>query len=210
MQKGFGSSDQFFIETPAGILTRRGEWFHTTRKQIEDFAPGLLDHVSFKEIIKEAQAWVQSPASFSLIQLYILLFLINPWIAAIISLVFHWCWYHYKSAFVVYGAGTVLRVINSDVFMYIIALVCLSALGITHHTLAAIIGIILFVVMKPGLLKKGWKRLQRLEENQLTLNDRVLKMIIIKHAMHENIAVSEIDKMEEHIQNFTFSRKEQS
>jgi|GEM_PF-208252 len=202
------SSDQFFIETQMGIVTRMGEWFHITSDQIEKFAPGLLNKIPLKDLIREAQAWVSSTDSLSLMLLYLLLFFINPWIAAGITVVYHWFWYHYKSAFVIYGGGSLLRIINSDAFMFIIAFICLSLLGLVEHYVAAGIGIVFFLVLKPGFLKKGWDKLDKTQAGELTLNDRVLKMIIIKQSMHYNIKQPEVGKMEEQIQELATNRKE--
>jgi hypothetical protein len=207
MLKGFRSSEQFFIETPMGIVTQRGDWFHATSEQIESFAPGLLQKVSLEKLIREAQAWVRSAGSLSLLLLYLLLFLINPWIAAAAALLFHWLWYHFKSGFVVRAAGIILRIINSDIFMFIISFFCLSVLGITGHAIAAILGIVFFLVMKPGLLRRGWDKLHKPDEDQLSLNDRVLKMIIIRYAVHEKGASAKVEEMEKCLKELAFNRK---
>ncbi len=193
-----------------GIVTQRGDWFHTTSEQIESFAPGLLKKVSLEKLIREAQAWVRSASSLSLLLLYLLLFLINPWIAAAAAFLFHWLWYHFKSGFVVRGVGIALQIINSDIFMFIISFFCLSVLGVMHYYVAAIIGIVFFLVMKPGLLRPGWDKLHNPDEDQLSLNDRVLKMIIIRHAVHENGASANVEEIDKRLKELAFNRKKGS
>lgn len=209
MQRGkFKKSKEFFVETKMGIITQTGDWFHTTSEHIETFAPGLLDKVSLEALIKEAQAWVASAGSLSLIILYALLFLINPWLAAIMTLVFHWFWYHYKSGFVIRGAGKFLQFLNSDGFLFVIAFFALSVLGFQQEYAATGIGIFFFFVMKPGLLRKGWEKLEKSRKSDgLTLNDRVLKMVIIKRGMYEDTAPSDIEKMEERFKDLALNRK---
>lgn len=209
MQRGhFKKSKQFFIETKMGIVTRTGDWFHTTSEHIESFAPGLLEKISLEALVKEAEAWVRSASSLSLILLYILLFFINPWIAAAVTLAFHWFWYHYKSGFIVRGAGTILRFLNSDGFLFVVAFFSLTTLGFQEQYAAVGIGIFFFFLMKPGLLRKGWDKLQKSQNSGgLTLNDRVLKMVIIKYAMYEDVAPSDIEKMEERFKDLALNRK---
>ena len=201
------TSDQFFLETKMGIVTQTGAWFHTTSKQIESFAPGLLQKVSLAELIKEAHAWVKSADSLGLILLYLLLFLINPWIAAVVALAFHWGWYHYKSGFVVGGAGSVLRVLNSDAFLFVVAFVSLSILGFQQEYVAVGIGILFFFGLKPGFLRKGWDKMNKQKTNQLTPNDQVLKMVIIKRSIWADTAPADVQQMEDRLKELAVNRK---
>lgn len=207
MQKGkFSKSKAFYIETGMGIVTRTGNWFHTTSEQIHAFAPGLLEKVSLEKLIKEAEAWVRSASSLSLILLYVLLFFVNPLLAAGTALAFHWLWYHYKSGFIIRGSGAFLRFLNSDGFLFVVAFFSLTVLGMQGHYFAAVIGILFFFLMKPGLVRKGWDKLGK-SKSGLTLNDRVLKMIIIKYAMYEDMAPSSIEQMEERFKDLAMNRK---
>jgi hypothetical protein len=201
------SSDQFFIETKLGIVTRTGDWFHTTGEQIESFAPGLLEKVPLESLVKEALAWVKSPGSLSLVLLYGLLFFVNPWLAGLTSLAFHWFWHHYKSGLVVRGAGTFLRIINSDVFLFLVAFVALSLLGLNEEYVAVGIGVVFFFAMKPGFLRKGWEKMQSGPSDKLTLNDRVLKMVIIKRALYENVPPANVQQMDEQLKELAINRK---
>lgn len=57
------------------------------------------------------------------------------------------------------------------------------------------IGSLFFIVMKPGLLRKGWDKIK--PQSGLTVNDRLLKMIIVKHAIYtENSSPDEVASME--------------
>lgn len=202
-------SDPFFVETKVGIVTQNRDWFHTTSDYIEQYVPGLLDVVSLETLIKDAEAWVRSADSLSLILLLVLLFLVNPWLAAITTLAFHWSWYNYKSGFVTRPIGKVLTFINSDGFLMITAFVALSLLGVGGEYVAAVIGIVFFFIMKLGLLKKGWDTLAKNQTESMTLNDRVLKMVIIKHAMHVDVAPVEVQSMEEQFKEAALNLKKE-
>lgn len=187
----------FFIQTKMGVVTKKGDWFHINEEQISEFSPGLLEHISFSSLIKEAQAWVSSASSLSLILIYLLLFFINPWMATVITIIFHFFWYRYKSAFVINKLYNVFTITNSTPFLFVIALVCLSYFAMQQQFVAAGIGLLFFILMKPGLLRKAWDKFFSSRAG-LTLNDRLLKMIVIKHALYtENSSPDEISQMED-------------
>lgn len=204
----FKKTKQVFVETKLGIVTQSGDWFHTTTEHIESFVPGLLKKVPLETLIKEAQAWVNSAGSLSLILLYGMLFWVNPWLAAGTALLFHWFWYHNKSGFIVRSMGTFFRFINSNGFLLAVAFFSLNVLAFQGAYVATGIGIFFFFLMKPGLLKKGWEMLDKsTSTGGLTLNDRVLKMVIVKHAMYENVAPSDVQQMEERFKDLAMNRK---
>lgn len=198
---------ELFLETKLGIVTRTGQWFHTTREAIKDFAPGLLKKYDLSVLIKDALAWVRSADSLSLTLLMVLLFLVNPWLAALATLSFHWIWYNFKSSLVNRYFGKLFSYMNKDAYLLVIAFVGLSMLGIQEQYLALGIGVIFFFLLKIGLLNMLWDRLSATNTQKLTLNDRVLKMVIIKYAIYEEMAPPSVQTMEDRIRQMTIQRK---
>lgn len=183
------------METRLGIVTRSGEWFHTTSGHIRQFVPGLLKKVPLDVLIKDARAWVRSADSLSLTLLLGMLFYINPWLAALATVAFHWLWYNYKSAIANRWFGTLFSLMNTDGYQLVIALVVLSLFGMWGNYLALGMGIAFFFVFRLGLLNKLWNKLTA--KRSLTLNDRMLKMLIVKYAMYEDVAPKTVQDMEE-------------
>ena len=198
-----------FVETKLGIVTRNRDWFHITSEHIDEYVPGLLEVISLESLIRDAEAWVRSADSLSLILLLVLLFLVNPWLAALVALAFHWVWYNYKSGFVTIPLRRVLTIVNSDGFLMISAFIGLTLLGVSGNYVAAVIGIVFFFLMKLGLLKMGWNMLARDYADAITLNDRVLKMVIIKHALREDLATGEVREMENQIREAALNLKKE-
>lgn len=191
------NDNSFFMQTQMGVVTQKGDWFHINKEKVEEFAPGLLKHTSFSSLIKEAQAWVESVSSLSLILAYALLFFINPWAAGIIATAFHFFWHQYKSGFVINKLYKLFFFINSTPFLFILALICLSYFAMQSQFIAFGIGLLFFIVMKPGLLRKGWDKING-SSSGLTSNDRLLRMIIIKHAIYtKDSSPEEVAQMEE-------------
>ncbi len=188
-------TDRLFMETKMGIVTRTGEWFHITGDQIEQFAPGLLEKVPLRNLVKDARAWVRSSDSLSLTLLLGMLLYLNPWLSAIATLAFHWLWYNYKSALANRWFGKLFSIMNTDGYQMVIALVVLSLLGMWGNYLPLGVGIVFFFILRLSLLNKLWDKLT--STKSLTLNDRILKMLIVKYAMKENVAPQQVRDMEE-------------
>lgn len=204
----FSSQRQnLFLETKLGIVTRTGDWFHTTSKHIKEFVPGLLEKRSLDLLVEEAIAWVRSADSLSLTLLLLLLLFIHPIFAAVIAIAFHFFWYRFKSGFVTIYLGKLLKFMNKDGYLLMTSLVIISLLGIDGQYLAAGIGLVFFFLMKLGLLKRLWDKIDKDSENHLTLNDRVFKMILVRYAMFYNMAPAEVQTMEERFKELAISRK---
>jgi hypothetical protein len=189
------------LETPFSTVTSSGHWFHATRSTIREYVPGLMKIYPFEDLIGKAITWIDSADSLAMILFFTLAFFINPWIAAAISLLFHYVWYHQKSAFVNIPATPVLKLINQDFFQLLLAAVVLSFMGITGMYTAVVLGIIMFFLYKIGLLRRFWDKLDSKKETEkLPLNDRTLKMVLVRYAIYQNMPPKEIEKMDRDVQ----------
>lgn len=182
-------------------MTSGGLWFHATRATVDEYVPGLLKEYKFEDLIKKAVVWIDSADSLAMILYFILAFIINPWIAAVIALGFHAFWYHKKSAFVNIMMTPMLSFFNLDFFQLLLAALVLSYMGMSGMYTAVIIGIIFFFLFKVGLLRRGWDKLQnRKSDEKLPLNDRVLKMVLVRYSIYQNIPPAEVEKLDNHVQ----------
>ena len=195
------SHSQNILETPFSTVTSGGHWFHATRETIKEYVPGLLDKYNFETLIKKAVSWIDSADSLALILYFVLAFIVNPWIAAGIALGFHALWYHKKSAFVNIVMTPLLSFFNMDFFQLLLAALVLSYMGMSGMYTAVVLGIIFFFLFKVGLLRRGWDKLQdKKTDDKLPLNDRVLKMVLIRYSIYQNIPPKEVEKLDHHVQ----------
>ncbi|HET6528634.1 MAG TPA: hypothetical protein VFG39_07765 [Balneolaceae bacterium] len=207
MKKSRDQSKNLFIETKLGIVSRTGDWFHTTSGHIEKFVPGLLKKRSLNDLVEEVIAWVRSADGLSMSLLLVLLLFIHPLFAAAIVLAFHFFWYRSKSAFVTIYMGKILKLINSTGFMFITSALIINYLAIGGEYLAMSVGLVFFFLLKLGLLKRLWDKMDASKSNKLSLNDRVFKMILIKYGMHYNAEPAEVKRMEDAFVDLATSRK---
>lgn len=199
---------QLFAETRMGIVTRYGDWFHITSEQIEKFVPGLLEKMDLEPLVRGAQAWVKSADSLAMILALVLLVTVHPALAAVLTVLFHLGWYVNKSSFVIISLNAIVDFLYKDGTQLLLSLVVLGYLGFVGHYLAMGIGLVFFFILKLGLLRKVWDQLyRRFIDPSLTLNDRVMKMVILRYAIYEDVAPQQIRAMEDRIKDLATSRK---
>lgn len=195
------------LETPYSTVTSGGHWFHATRDSVSEYVPGLLKKYSFEELIAKSVVWIDSTDSLALILYFLLAYTIDVWLAAVAALLFHYLWYHQKSAFVNTLFTPILALMNKDFFQLLLAAVVLSFMGISGMYTAAIIGMFYFFLFKVGLLRRLWNWIEtKRDSKKLPLNDRVLKMVLIKYSLYENMPPLEIEKMDQQVQAAIFER----
>lgn len=194
------------LESPVSTISSAGHWFFATRKTVEEYVPGILKQHSFESLIHKSILWIDSSDSIAMLLYFALVFAINPWIAAGLTLLFHFWWYFNKSAFVSISALSVLKILHNEFVQLLAAGVLLSLMGINGMYLALFFGVIFFFLFKIGLLRRFWDRFDKKSNpDKLPLNDRVLKMLLVRYSMKENIAPEEIQKLEKHVQEAVIS-----
>ena len=189
------------LETPYSTVTNSGHWFHATRETIKDYVPGLMKVYPFESLIEKSVIWIDSADSVSMLLFFGLAFLINPWVAGAISLLFHYGWYHKKSAFVNLPLTPFLKLLNHDFLQLLIAAIVLSFMGMNGMYTSLVIGIVLFFLYKIGLLRRLWDKLDKnTTGKKLPLNDRVLKMVLVRYSIYQNIPPKDVKKIDDHVQ----------
>lgn len=195
------------LETPYSTVTSGGHWFHATRDTVREYVPGLLKKFSFEELIAKSVVWIDSADSLALIIYFILAYIVDVWIAALAAFLFHFFWYHQKSAFVNIMFTPILSLFNRDFFQLLLAAVLLSFMGISGMYAAVIVGMIYFILFKVGLLRRLWDWVEtKRDSKKLPLNDRVLKMVLIRYSLYENMPPREIEKMDQQVQKAILER----
>jgi len=195
------------LETPYSTVTSGGHWFHATRGSVKEYVPGLLKKYSFEELIAKSVVWIDSADSLALIIYFLLAYITDVWIAAGAAFLFHYVWYHQKSAFVNIVFTPLLSLFNRDFFQLLLAAVVLSFMGISGMYAAVIVGMVYFFLFKIGLLRRLWDWIEvKRDVKKLPLNDRVLKMVLIRYSLYENMPPPEIEKLDKQVQEAVLER----
>ena len=194
--------DIHIMESGTYTVTSGGHWFNATSETVDKFVPGLLKKHDFEKLVSRAVVWIDSTGSLAMILYFLLVFTAGTLVATIAALLFHVWWYFNKSALVNIPMSPVLNVINKDFFQLLLAGVCLSFLGINANYSGLIIGITYFFLFKVDLLRMLLDRMVagKISKSKLPLNDRVLKMVLVRYAMYENLSPPEVQEIDRHIQ----------
>lgn len=193
------SHAQNVLESKTATVTSGGHWFHATRDTVNEFIPGLLKKQEYETLVMNAVTWIESADSIALILFFILIFITPVWFAAGFSAGFYFFWYYNKSAFVNIFATPLLKFLNHDAVQIGVAAIALSLLGIQGNYSGLLIGLIFFFLFKVGLLRLLMGRIEAKRKKDMTLNDRVLKMILIRYSIYEDVVPPEISSIEDHL-----------
>ncbi|MEX0856630.1 MAG: hypothetical protein WD016_00680 [Balneolaceae bacterium] len=188
------------LELPDGITTSSGNWYHITSEGIKNYLPGLLQKHSLEKIIREADAWLKSGDILSLMLYFILTLLaVNPYLAALVSIVFFVFWFFNTGAFVMVSLGPVIKVIQSDAFVYTVSGVVLIYFSFTGLE-AMWVGAGMLFLFKVGLLRLGIKYVLAKQSNLKTqMPDRILNMLLIRYGLKEGVLTGSVKEMEEEL-----------
>ena len=205
-QKG---GKQNFVETPLGIVTQSGNWFFTNSDAIETYVPGLLDEVSLTEIVKTAENWLIATGSLSFI-LYVIFAETLPVYAAVALIpLFGYIWFFYGASFFNLPIAKLLTIFNSDITLYGLAFVMFSYWGMSGQYVILVFGILYFFVFKIGLVRRLFVKLDDkwTGKNGLLVNDRVLKMALLRFSLREHLRNTDLQNMENSIRELMNKRK---
>lgn len=186
-----------YVETPVGLFTAAGNWFHVTEKQLRSYAPDLFKTYRIDDLIKVAEVWIRSSDNLTLVLFMLLLFLTNIWTAAILSLLFLPFWHLNKSAFAGKAATGLLKIFDYEIVTFLIAVAVLSFQGMEGQYLALVLGLGFFLFFKFGMYRRLIDKFFTTDDvSKGSLNDRLLRMIMVRYALSEGVEISEIQKME--------------
>jgi hypothetical protein len=188
-----------FAETPLGIFTVNGNWFYTNSSEIDRYAPGLLDKVSLKTLVSAAEIWVKSTDTISVLTFIALLLVFPGHIAALLAVLIMIVWHLMKSAFIGKVTTLIMKVISFDPLVLLLAILSLSFLGVTEEYTSLGYGLLFFILFRFGWLRKGFELLYDKVNEGIGLNDRVMKMVIIREALNEDVRIKQVYQMEDQI-----------
>ena len=197
-----------FISTSLGIVTAENIWFHTTENAINDYIDGLLDHIPIDELISNAVHWVKSASNLSLLFCWILAIYATPHQLLIGTIVFFIVCYYLRSALVAPSFNWLAKILNMDVLLIGGSLIVFSYLGIIGKYANLGISLAFYLLFKLELLRRGADSLyHKLNHDNISMNDRILKMLLVKYAIKYNIDVQDTSQYRETVMKLFRKKK---
>lgn len=191
-----------FVDTPMGLFTASGLWFHTSRSLVAAYASPVLAVVSLPTLLHQAEVWIRSPLTLALWMLPLLLLWQAPLAAAFATLVFYIAWSIVSPMGVSLSLISVIRVLALVPVQLVLYVVVLSYLGQQGAVPAVVTGLAGFILLRWGAVSWAIAPLLIWPHRWLysiTPADQVLRSCIVQHARRHQVALPELDAMEARI-----------
>ena len=194
----FAREEVTIMDTPYGMFTSNGLWFHVREEDMRTYAAGVLEHVSLETLVTYAGWWVQSPQTLAVWLLPVLLMVMGPVPAFACMLGAYLGWKAFCPALVSWGAMRTVQVLNQPVVQGLFYVAALSYLAAGDQLAAVGTGLVGFVLLRWGLLRWAtdpivqmlWRGLYR-----LPVADQVLRAVTVRAARHYGASLEQIDRM---------------
>lgn len=197
-----GEEQTTYVDTPKGIFSATGVWFRTTEAMVEAYAEPVLEREPLARLIHSAEVWLRSPEILSLWALPILLLNVSPLTAALATLTLYLGWRGAAPGLVSRALGGVFGVLDKVWLQGLYYILTLSVLGMIGAYPALVVGLVGFIVLRWGLLRRVTEPLmERLWGLlfRLPVADQVLRSVIIRTALKYRVSLPEIDRLEAQI-----------
>lgn len=190
--------DVTILDTPYGMFTSNGLWFHVREEDVRSYAADVLKHVPLETLVTYAGRWMHSPQTLAIWLLPGLLFALGPIPALSCTLGAYLGWKAFCPSLVSWKAMGAVRVLNMPVVQGLFYVLVLSYLAAGEQFIAVTAGLAGFVGLRWGLVRWAtdplvrwiWRGLYR-----LPVADQVLRAVIVRAARHYGASLPQIDQM---------------
>ena len=153
------------------------------------------------------EVWVRSSDAVSVWVLVAGLQLLPGYAAAVASVVTLLLWHLTKSAFISKISTFALKILTWEPLVVLAAVASISYAGISQNYSGVGYGLLFFLFCfvsggSGGVFDSFYERYS----GNISLNDRVMKMLIVQYAMQYSIPVTQLASMEEHIKSLMRKR----
>jgi hypothetical protein len=156
---------------------------------------------SVGEMLQRASYWIKGSDGVGILLSLISLMLLPVLPAILLSVALSVIWYLNKSVLATPAATPLMKLLGYDIFQLLLAVAPLSYFGMQQMYAHLAAGFALFLIFRFGWLRQLteylWKRAAG--AHSIPLNDRVLNMLITRHAISEGITLQNTAQMEEDI-----------
>ncbi|NBB87175.1 MAG: hypothetical protein GVY12_13285 [Bacteroidetes bacterium] len=192
----------FYADTPRGMFTAAGTWYHTSEELLRAYAAPVLKHATITELLKKAETWLASPLTVGVLSLVMALLVLPAWAAAIVSVGVYVGWAALSPSLVSLTVLPLVRALNSVWVQGLAYVFVLSVLAAQDAMVALTVGLIGFVLYRwrllPRLLAPLIERLQQ-QVHPLPAPDQVLRAVVVRTAMKHRESLPELEAMERDI-----------
>ncbi len=199
---GWPSSEAKFVDTPSGILTDSGFWYHTREQLLRNYAGKVLEHEPLNRLLAQSDTWLRSPCSLALWLLPLFLNGLPPVQAAFAMLGIFLLWQVLGPTFVSRSILPLIRTLDAVALQAVWYALMMTLFARSGQYTALAVGLGGFVCLRWGILdyitrplvKWLWRLLYR-----MPVADQVLRAFIVRAALRYGITLTDFAGIEHKI-----------
>lgn len=205
--------DTAYVDTPYGIFTAEGIWFHIREEGLREYAAALLDETSLEHLLQWAALWMRSPQIITIWLLPVGLWLLPPLVTALLAFGVFTTWKVLCPSVVSETAVRIADYLDTAVVQGLYYVFVLSILAAQGRYTALSIGLVGFILLRWGLVERAVTPLVRpliRKLYTLPLSDQVLRAFIIRMALNRRQPLPQLDAMQQDILDTWHYRRDKS
>lgn len=205
--------DAAYVDTPYGIFTAEGVWFHIREEGLREYGAALFEDVSMERLLQWAALWLRSPQILTLWVLPVALWVVPPLAAILLALGLFVTWKVLSPSVVSETAARVADRLDTAVVQGLYYVFVLSVLAAQGQYTALTVGLAGFVLLRWGLVERAVMPLIRpllRALYTLPLSDQILRAFIIRMALNRRQPLPQLEAMQRDILDTWQYRRDKS
>ncbi len=202
MERQKSGTEGAYLETPGGIFSASGHWYHTTESSLRAYAGEVLERESLATLITLSDTWLRSPQTLTLWAVPVLLLTVSPLQTSLAALGIYLVWKIVSPAMVSRALAKVLRVLENVYLQGLYYVFTLSVLAAGGNMAAMWTGLAAFILLRWGVLERVADPLIDKVHRAfwpLPPSDQVLRAFIVRTALVYRVSLPELEQMEQDI-----------
>lgn len=187
-----------YVDTPYGMVTASGRWYHIPEDDVRAYAGGVLEHVPLDRLIRWADAWLDSPRTVTLWLLPVLLWALPIGWALVAGVGLYGGWTLASPAFPGPWTAWVVSGLQNVLVQGGYYALTLSSFALGDQFAAVGVGLVAFVLFRWGIVDWGTGLVLRPLVKwlyPLPVSDQVLRALILRTAVYYRVSVSQVDDL---------------
>lgn len=191
-----------FVNTPYGMVTAAGRWYHIPEEQARDYAGEVLDHISLEDLVERADLWIDSPRTVALWLMPLVLWALSPVWAVTATAGLYLGWALASPAVPSLWGTRAVRLLSSTLAQGGYYTVVLSLFAMADRFAAVGVGLAAFVLFRWGIVDwavRGGLRALRRRLYPLPVTDQILRGLMVRAALKHRVSVPQVDAITQDI-----------
>ena len=189
-------SSPTYVDTPYGMVTGEGRWYHISEEEAKGYAGEVLEHVSLDSLIQWADVWIDSPRILSLWLLPVFLWTLPSVWAVVGTILVYVGWGLASPAFPSIGGARIASGLSNVLVQGGYYVVVLSLFSVNDQFEAVGIGLGGFILFRWGVVDWAARSLFKIVRRKLyplPITDQVLRGLMVRAALKYRVSVPQVD-----------------